>query len=362
MRKAEMQLNTLLGLRHSLIQAPMAGVQDSSLAVAVSAAGGLGSLPAAMLDAQSLRRELQVLQASGLPYNVNFFCHQAPAHTSDAELKWQAALQPYYQEFAIDPSTIPAAAGRRPFDEEMAEILEEFSPRVVSFHFGLPNQPLLARVKARGSFVASSATTLNEAQWLVAHGVDAVIAQGLEAGGHRGHFLDRDVTMQSSLLPLLQQLTAHIHVPIIAAGGIADAHGVHAAMAAGEAFLHPLRWADVRAADYAALHFPGGHAPGMRPYCESAEVARLAREENENWVLAGLTWLRPGDRRALHVRETVEAEALPVRVMVKLLRDRIEAYLPPGALTATKVAEESERQGLRIWAGIMETEVDEGEE
>jgi len=280
MRKAEMQLNTILGLRHSLIQAPMAGVQDSSLAVAVSAAGGLGSLPAAMLDAQSLRRELQVLQASGLPYNVNFFCHQAPAHTSDAELKWQAALQPYYQEFAIDPSTIPAAAGRRPFDEEMAEILEEFSPRVVSFHFGLPNQPLLARVKARGSFVASSATTLNEAQWLVAHGVDAVIAQGLEAGGHRGHFLDRDVTMQSSLLPLLQQLTAHIHVPIIAAGGIADAHGVHAAMAAGASAvqmgtsfllcheaktspLHRARLRDVNAPTALTNLFTGGLARGM---------------------------------------------------------------------------------------------------
>lgn len=275
-----MQLNTILGLRHSLIQAPMAGVQDSSLAVAVSAAGGLGSLPAAMLDAQSLRRELQVLQASGLPYNVNFFCHQAPAHTSDAELKWQAALQPYYQEFAIDPSTIPVAAGRRPFDEEMAEVLEEFSPRVVSFHFGLPSQPLLARVKARGSFVASSATTLNEAQWLVAHGVDGVIAQGLEAGGHRGHFLDRDVAMQSSLLSLLQQLTAHIHVPIIAAGGIADAHDVHAAMAAGASAvqvgtsfllchetktspLHRARLRDVNAPTALTNLFTGGLARGM---------------------------------------------------------------------------------------------------
>ncbi|MEY4727444.1 MAG: hypothetical protein RLZ36_2071, partial [Pseudomonadota bacterium] len=163
-----MQLNTLLGLRHSLIQAPMAGVQDSRLALAVSAAGGLGSLPAAMLDAQTLRRELQVLQASGLPYNVNFFCHTAPVHTPAAELTWQTALQPYYQEFGIDPSTLAASPGRRPFDEEMVEVLEEFSPKVVSFHFGLPSQQLLARVKARGAFVASSATTLNEAQWLVA--------------------------------------------------------------------------------------------------------------------------------------------------------------------------------------------------
>ncbi len=275
-----MSLNTILGTRFSLIQAPMAGVQDSNLAVAVSTAGGLGSLPAAMLDAQSLRRELQVLQASGLPYNVNFFCHQAPEHTSDAELKWQAALQPYYEEFAIDPSTIPVAAGRRPFDDEMAEVLEEFSPTMVSFHFGLPNQTLLARVKARGAFVASSATTLNEARWLVTHGVDGVIAQGLEAGGHRGHFLDRDVTMQSSLLPLLQQLTPHIRVPVIAAGGIADAHDVHAAMAAGAAAvqvgtsfllcheaktssLHRARLRDVNAPTALTNLFTGGLARGM---------------------------------------------------------------------------------------------------
>jgi len=275
-----MQLNTMLGTRYSLIQAPMAGVQDSSLALAVSAAGGLGSLPAAMLDAQNLRRELQVLQSSGLPYNVNFFCHQTPAHTAEAESKWQAALQPYYQEFGIDPSAISASAGRRPFDEEMADVLEEFSPTMVSFHFGLPNKPLLLRVKARGAFVASSATTLNEARWLVANGADGVIAQGLEAGGHRGNFLDRDVSQQSNTLELLQLLMPHIHVPIIAAGGIADAQGVHAAMAAGAAAvqvgtsfllcheaktspLHRARLRDVHAPTALTNLFTGGLARGM---------------------------------------------------------------------------------------------------
>ena len=275
-----MSLNTILGTRVPLIQAPMAGVQDSSLAMAVSVAGGLGSLPAAMLDAQNLRRELQVLHTSRLPYNVNFFCHTAPAHTPAAELKWQAALQPYYQQFGIDPSAIPASAGRRPFDEEMAEVLEEFSPKVVSFHFGLPSQPLLSRVKARGAFVLSSATTLNEAQWLVAHGADGVIAQGLEAGGHRGHFLDRDVSVQSNVLTLLQQLTPHIHVPIIAAGGIANADDVHAAMSAGAAAvqvgtsfllcheaktspLHRARLRDVDAPTALTNLFTGGLARGM---------------------------------------------------------------------------------------------------
>ena len=275
-----MSLNTILGTRVPLIQAPMAGVQDSSLAMAVSVAGGLGSLPAAMLDAQNLRRELQVLHTSGLSYNVNFFCHTTPAHTPAAELKWQAALQPYYQQFGIDPSAIPASAGRRPFDEEMAEVLEEFSPKVVSFHFGLPSQPLLSRVKARGAFVLSSATTLNEAQWLVAHGADGVIAQGLEAGGHRGHFLDRDVSVQSNVLTLLQQLTPHIHVPIIAAGGIANADDVHAAMSAGAVAvqvgtsfllcheaktspLHRARLRDVDAPTALTNLFTGGLARGM---------------------------------------------------------------------------------------------------
>jgi nitronate monooxygenase len=258
----------------------MAGVQDSGLAMAVSRAGGLGSLPAAMLDAETLRRELQVLHRSGLPYNVNFFCHPAPVHSAEAEAAWQAALSPYYQEFGVDPAAIPASAGRRPFDDEMAEVLEEFSPKVVSFHFGLPRQDLLARVTSRGAFVLSSATTLNEARWLVAHGADGVIAQGLEAGGHRGHFLDRDIQQQAHTLDLLQQLTPEIPVPIIAAGGLANAQEVQAAMRAGAAAvqvgttfllcheaktsaLHRARLSDVQAPTALTNLFTGGLARGL---------------------------------------------------------------------------------------------------
>jgi nitronate monooxygenase len=258
----------------------MAGVQNSDLALAVSMAGGLGSLPAAMLDADTLRRELQVLQRSGLPYNVNFFCHQPPAHSAAAESTWQAALLPYYQEFGIDPAGIPASAGRRPFDDEMADVLEEFSPTVVSFHFGLPRPDLLARVKSRGAFVLSSATTLNEARWLVANGADGVIAQGLEAGGHRGHFLDRDVTQQAHTLDLLKQLAPEIQVPLVAAGGIADAQGVQAAIAAGASAvqvgttfllcheaktsaLHRARLSDVHAPTALTNLFTGGLARGL---------------------------------------------------------------------------------------------------
>ena len=275
-----MSLNAILGMQFPFIQAPMAGVQDSGLALAVISAGGLGSLPAAMLDPETLRRELQVLQHSGLPYNVNFFCHQPPLHTAEAESAWQAALLPYYKEFGIDATTIPASAGRRPFDDAMADVLEEFSPKVVSFHFGLPRPDLLARVKSRGAFVLSSATTLHEAHWLVAHGADGVIAQGLEAGGHRGHFLDRDVTRQANTLDLLKQLTPEIRVPIIAAGGIADAQGVQAAMAAGAAAvqvgtafllcheaktsaLHRARLRDVQAPTALTNLFTGGLARGM---------------------------------------------------------------------------------------------------
>jgi nitronate monooxygenase len=275
-----MSLNAIFGTRFPLIQAPMAGVQDSGLAIAVSTAGGLGSLPAAMLDAETLRRELQVLQRSGLPYNVNFFCHQPPVHTAEAESAWQATLLPYYQEFGMDPAAIPASAGRRPFDDEMADVLQAFSPTVVSFHFGLPRPELLARVKSRGAFVLSSATTLDEARWLVAHGVDGVIAQGLEAGGHRGHFLDRDVTRQAKTLDLLKQLTPHIQVPLIAAGGIANAHDVQAAIAAGASAvqvgtsfllcheaktsaLHRARLRDVQAPTALTNLFTGGLARGL---------------------------------------------------------------------------------------------------
>lgn len=258
----------------------MAGVQDSALALAVSGAGGLGSLPAAMLDGASLRQELQILQSSGLPYNVNFFCHQTPTHTAEAESEWRVALQPYYQEFGIDPMAIQASAARRPFDDEMAEVLEEFSPTMVSFHFGLPSKHLLSRVKSRGAFVVSSATTLNEANWLVDHGAEGVIAQGLEAGGHRGHFLDRDVTQQTQMLDLLKQLTPHMRVPLIAAGGIADAQGVEAAMFAGASGvqvgttfllcheaktspLHRVRLQEVHAPTALTNLFTGGLARGL---------------------------------------------------------------------------------------------------
>jgi nitronate monooxygenase len=246
-------------IQHPIIQAPMAGVQGSALAIAVARAGGLGSLPAAMLTLEQLRSELQALQDAGIAhYNVNFFCHTPPdalydsATLSAQQTVWRSTLQTYYREFGLTP---PAQAGsaREPFSHVVCDVIAPFKPPVVSFHFGLPSADLVARVKAWGACVLSSATTVAEAQWLVANGADAIIAQGLEAGGHRGMFLTdnpvHDLTTQKGLFSLLPQIVAAVGggkngTPVIAAGGIADAAGVRAAQAlgasavqAGSAFL-----------------------------------------------------------------------------------------------------------------------------
>ncbi len=224
----------LLGTELPIIQAPMAGLQVSALAIAVSNAGGLGSLPCAMLGGDALRSELAALRAgTARPFNVNFFCHTPPVPDAAREVAWRQALAPYAQELGIDLGSVPAGAGRVPFSAEAAESLDAVRPPIVSFHFGLPDPALLARVKAWGAKVLSSATTVDEARWLEAQGVDAVIAQGLEAGGHRGHFLSHDLTLQQGTFALLPQVVRAVSVPVIAAGGIADAAGVRAALALG---------------------------------------------------------------------------------------------------------------------------------
>jgi nitronate monooxygenase len=229
-------LQQLLGIELPIIQAPMAGVQGNALAVAVSNAGGLGSLPCAMLSPEAIRHELIALKAqTNKPFNVNFFCHTPPTSNAEREAAWRALLAPYFKEFGIDPDTIPTGPSRAPFNAEAADVLSEFKPAVVSFHFGLPSAELLARVKVLGAKILSSATTVEEARWLEAQGVDAIIAQGLEAGGHRGMFLSRDLTTQIGTFALLPQIIQAVKLPVIAAGGIADAKGVAAAMALGAA-------------------------------------------------------------------------------------------------------------------------------
>jgi len=231
-----MRLQQLLGSEYPLIQAPMAGVQGSRLALAVCNAGGLGSLPCAMLSLPALRSELTALQAgTDKPYNVNFFCHTPPIPDAAREAGWRLALAPYYQELGLDPADIPAGPGRAPFSAEAAALLSEFKPAVVSFHFGLPSAELMDQVHSWGTKIIASATTVAEALWLQSHGVDAIIAQGLEAGGHRGHFISDDLTEQAGTFALLPNVVRAVRVPVIAAGGIADAQGVAAAMALGAA-------------------------------------------------------------------------------------------------------------------------------
>ncbi len=212
----------------------MAGVQGSALAIAVSNAGGLGSLPCALLSPEGIRAELQAIAAAtGRPYNVNFFCHTPPAADAQREADWRALLRPYYEELGLDPEVIAAGAGRASLSTDTVDIRGEFEPRVVSFHFGLPPPELLQRVRRWGAKVLASATTVDEARWLEAHGADAVIAQGLEAGGHRGIFLSEDLDTQVSTLALVPQVAKAVKVPVIAAGGIADRKGVAAALALG---------------------------------------------------------------------------------------------------------------------------------
>jgi nitronate monooxygenase len=229
-------LTELLGIELPLLQAPMAGVQGSRLAIAVCEAGALGALPGAALSPPAIREEIESIRsATRHPFNVNFFCHRPPLPQPERETAWRRRLADDYRAAGIDPACIPDGPGRRPFDSDALELLLEWRPPVVSFHFGLPAEELLAPLREYGCRILSSATTVEEARWLQDRGVHAVIAQGLEAGGHRGHFLSDDLTRQMGTFALLPQIVGAVDVPVIAAGGIVDTRGVAAAMALGAA-------------------------------------------------------------------------------------------------------------------------------
>jgi nitronate monooxygenase len=220
----------LVKVEHPLIAAPMAGAAGVALCIAAIEGGGIGSLPCALVTPDQVRAQVADVRGRIVgPINLNFFCHRMPAQADDRA--WRALLQPYYDEFGVKPGG--GGALRLPFDEAMCAIVEELRPEVVSFHFGLPDDRLLDRVKCAGAIVLSSATTVDEGVWLAERGVDAVIAQGFEAGGHTGRFLGSDPAEAMGLFALLPQVVDAVAVPVIAAGGIADGRGIAAAFALG---------------------------------------------------------------------------------------------------------------------------------
>ncbi|MEP7041966.1 MAG: nitronate monooxygenase [Dokdonella sp.] len=323
-----MKLQELLGIDLPVIQAPMAGIQGSALAIAVCETGGLGSLACATLSPDALRSELGAIATkSRQPYNANFFCHVPPIFDAVRESAWRALLAPYYRELGVDIDALPQAPMRRPFDAAMADLLEEFKPPVVSFHFGLPAPDLLARARGWGSKILASATTVDEARWLEARGVDAIIAQGLEAGGHRGHFLSHDLTLQAGTFALLPQIVRAVRVPVIAAGGIADAEGVAAALALGAAGAQI------------------GTAYLLCPEASTSEVHRIALKSDASRH-TGLTNVFSG-RAARGIVNRAMRELGPLSTAAP------EFPLAAGAITPLRAAAERAGSGdfSPLWAG-----------
>jgi nitronate monooxygenase len=229
-------LTDLFKTEFPIVLAPMAGVMDAELVIAAAQGGALGSLPCAMLPVEKARDQINIIrQRVSAPVNMNFFCHTPADVDPRREAGWKQRLASYYNEFGLDPGVPINAANRAPFNAAMCELVEELKPEVVSFHFGLPEPALLKRVKAAGCIVISSATIVREAIWLEEHGADAIIAQGAEAGGHRGMFLTENIAEQPGTFALVPQVVDAVRVPVIAAGGIADGRGIAAAFALGAA-------------------------------------------------------------------------------------------------------------------------------
>ena len=234
---------TLAGARLPIVQAPMAGVGGAALAIGALRGGAVGSLPCAMrTPAEVVAEVTEVRAAAAGPLNLNFFCHELPEDQDDSA--WRALLRPVYEAAGISPDA-GGGAVRQPFGDALCAAVEEVRPELVSFHFGLPDEALLERVRRTGARIIGNATTIAEARALADAGVDAIIAQGWEAGGHAGRFLDDPPDEQMGLMALLPQIVDAVSVPVIAAGGIADARGVAAAfllgasaVQLGTAYLH----------------------------------------------------------------------------------------------------------------------------
>jgi len=227
------KLCELLEIHVPIIQAPMAGSTTPELASAVTNSGGLGSLGCAFFNGQQVAEQCAAMRGStNGAFNVNFFVHAEPVADQARGDAMRAALEPYYREMGL--GDVPDAAPSSPsFDADQLDAVLAASPPVVSFHFGMPAAGMVQAVKDTGAVILSSATTVHEAKQLEAAGADAVIAQGFEAGGHRGTFASSFEAGNVGTLALVPQVVDAVNVPVIAAGGIADGRGIAAALALG---------------------------------------------------------------------------------------------------------------------------------
>lgn len=315
-----------LDLAIPILLAPMAGPGLADLAIPVTQAGGLGALPCALLDRTRIDGEMARFRAATEgPINLNFFCHTPAPADPVREASWRARLAPYYRELGLDPAMPVAPSNRSAFDEDACALVEQWRPEVVSFHFGLPAPALLDRVRATGAIIIASATTVAEALWLEAHGCDAIIAQGAEAGGHRGMFLTEDISTQIGTMALVPLVVDAVRVPVIAAGGIADGRGVAAALALGASAVQ---------IGTAYLHCPQAHVP---------PVHRAMLNETQDTAITNLFTGRParGIVNRLMREQGPMAEGIPA------------FPLAGGALAPLRAASEPGGSGdfMSLWAG-----------
>jgi nitronate monooxygenase len=318
----------MLGIKLPIIQAPMAGASGSEMTIAVSEAGGLGSLPCALLTPEKIRDEIMVIKrATKKPFNLNFFCHKPATPDPAKDREWKALLAHYYDELGLTPVDATPSAIRGPFDAKACSIIAEAKPAIVSFHFGLPSDELLARVRGAGCTIIATATNVAEAKWLEAHGCNAIIAQGYEAGGHRGVFLRDDVSTHPGTMALVPQIVDAVKLPVIAAGGIADGRGVAAALALGASAVQL------------------GTAYLFTPEATISRLHRAAlhRVADDGTVVTNVLTGRP----ARAVANRVIRETGP-------MSDQVPAFpAAAGALAPLKAASEASRKGdfSSLWCG-----------